>query len=247
MDDHARTSVVMGSYNCRGFNGNKKPYIANLLSECDILLLQEHWLSDAQLSVLGDLHNNNDVPIMYNGVSGFDNETVLTGRPYGGCAILWRSDMCANVVPIVIDSRRICAISLSSDTWKLLIINVYMPFENGYTNTDEFVYLLSVIEDIVASNGDCQCIIGGDFNVDFTRSRMHTAFLDRFCTDIGLVPADHHADFNVDYTYQFCMDRFSTLDHFLLSTRLYDTCVECINVQHTVDNISDHDPIFLSE
>jgi len=47
---------------------------------------------------------------------------------------------------------------------------------------------------------------------------MHTAFLDRFCTNIGLVPADHHAEFNVDYTYtyHFCMDRFSTLDQFLL-------------------------------
>ena len=31
----------------------------------------------------------------------------------------------------------------------------------------------------------------------------------------------------------------------MLSTRLYDTCVECINVQHNVDNISDHDPIFI--
>jgi len=76
---------------------------------------------------------------------------------------------------------------------------------------------------------------------------MHTAFLDRFCTNIGLVPADHHAEFNVDYTYtyHFCMDRFSTLDQFLLSTRLYDTCVQYINVQHNVDNISDHDPIFI--
>ena len=41
------------------------------------------------------------------------------------------------------------------------------------------------------------------------------------------------------------MERFSTLDHFLLSATLYDTCIEYVTVQHSVDNFSDHDPIFI--
>jgi len=58
-----------------------------------ILLLQEHWLSDAQLSVLGNIADN----VSYTGVSGFTNSDILAGRPYGGCAILWRSDLMVNV------------------------------------------------------------------------------------------------------------------------------------------------------
>ena len=106
--------------------------------DLDVLLLQEHWLSAGHLGLLGDIDYN----IMYTGVSGFDNESVLSGRPYGGCAILWHSNMCVNVVPINVDSRRICAVSLSHDSWKLVVVNVCMPFENGDSNTDEFMYLL---------------------------------------------------------------------------------------------------------
>ena len=182
---------------------------------------------------------------MYTGVSGFDNESVLSGRPYGGCAILWHSNMCVNAVPINVDSRRICAVSLSHESWKLVVVNVYMPFENGDSNTDELMYLLSLIEDMMVSNADSLFVIGGDFNVDFSRLCRHTAILDRFCTDVGLMPADRHSLCCVDYTYQFCMHRFSTLDHFLLSPILFDTCVDRIEVSHCADNTSDHDPLFL--
>jgi len=93
---------------------------------------------------------------MYNGVSGFDNQSVLSGRPYGGCGILWRSDICVNVVPISVDSKRICADLLSTNTWKLVIINVYMHFESGDSSTDEFRHMLSVLEDIIFRNADSQ-------------------------------------------------------------------------------------------
>ena len=66
--------LVIGSYNCRGFNTRKSSYVA----ECDILLLQEHRLSDSQLPMLGDIKKG----IMYNGISGFDHTEVLSGRPY---------------------------------------------------------------------------------------------------------------------------------------------------------------------
>ena len=91
------------------------------MSECNFLLLQEHWLSDSQLSVLGNIDNS----ILYNGVSGFGNDSILSGRPYGGCAILWHSDLYVKIQPIDIDSRRICAVSVSSENWKLVIVNVY--------------------------------------------------------------------------------------------------------------------------
>jgi len=42
---------------------------------------------------------------MYTGVSGFDSSDILVGRPCGGCAILWRSDLYVEVRPIDTNSQ----------------------------------------------------------------------------------------------------------------------------------------------
>jgi len=84
-------------------------------------------------------------------------------------------------------------------------------------------------------------IVGGDFNVDFTRNRLHTLMLDNFCVDMHLSPVAKHSKYSIDYTYNFDMIRFNVLDHFLLSDIIFYTAV----VLHDVDNISDHEPIIL--
>jgi len=41
------------------------------------------------------------------------------------------------------------------------------------------------------------------------------------------------------------MSRFSVLNHFILSGALYDSTVDVVYVDHSVDNGSDHEPLFL--
>jgi len=48
-------SVSIGTYNCRGFNADRQRYVKTLLSKLSILFIQEHWLSDSQLTLLGTL------------------------------------------------------------------------------------------------------------------------------------------------------------------------------------------------
>jgi len=74
------------SYNSRGLNVNKQSYLCSVLADCDILLLQEHWLREEQLNCLTTLSTDH----MSVAVSGFENDRVLSDRPYGGCAKLWR-------------------------------------------------------------------------------------------------------------------------------------------------------------
>jgi hypothetical protein len=88
-------------------------------------------------------------------------------------------------------------------------------------------------------------IVGGDFNVDFARNRLHTAMLNSFCEDVDLTPVSSHNKYSIDYSYNFNMCRFNTLDHFLLSEIIFNTSVESAHVLHDVDNISDHEPIIL--
>ena len=198
------------SYNCRGLNAVKSQYVNSLLCSCDLLFVQEHWLCDEQISSLGLINSD----FLSCGVCGFASQEVLRGRPFGGSAIFWRKDLHAEFRVLNTGSRRVCAARCVSDTYKLLFINVYMPFEDGDVNTEEFYFQLSIIENIMEENADCSVICGGDFNVDFARDWAHTKLLGDFCDRVSLRPAGKHACCTTDYTYNFNMLRFQTIDHF---------------------------------
>ena len=172
---------------------------------------------------------------------------MLPGRPYGGCAILWRTDINASIVTLSSNSRRVCAVRMSTSNTKLLLIDIYMPYENGDCNVDEFSDVLLAVEQLMTDNMDCLYIIGGDFNVDFVRhDSLHTGLLRSFCSNTNLLVSTEHADSSVDYSYNFNMKRFSTLDNFLISPYLFYNFFRSLNVSHDCDNTSDHDLICLS-
>jgi len=153
---------------------------------------------------------------VYTGVSGFDSSDILVGRLYGGCAILWRSDLYADVEVIDTNSRRICAIRLVSGSLKLLLVNVYMTYEGNDAMTEEFVDQLHIIENIMSINIDYRIIVSGDFNVDLSHALVHTAMLNSFCSITDLCYAVRHDKSQVDYSYSFNCCCFNVLDHFLL-------------------------------
>ena len=43
-----------------------------------------------------------------------------------------------------------------------------------------------------------QVIIGGDFNVDFARSKLHNKVMDDFCSNTNLFPVYSHHNSSVD-------------------------------------------------
>ena len=61
---------------------------------------------------------------------------------------MWRSNMLVSVDPVNVASRRICAVTISSNSWKVLLVNVYMPYESDALKTDEFLDLLTIIEEL---------------------------------------------------------------------------------------------------
>ena len=58
--------LLLISYNSRGFNDSKQEFICQLLSKCNFLLLQEHWLFESQLSNSSLFGSNS----LLHGVSG---------------------------------------------------------------------------------------------------------------------------------------------------------------------------------
>jgi hypothetical protein len=101
--DMQQDSLTVASYNCRGYNTYVIIDIQQILEQCSLLCLHGSWFSDSQLSALSSISNN----FLCIGISGFDTEEILTGRSYGGCAVLWRYAIGAQV-DINEHSRRLC-------------------------------------------------------------------------------------------------------------------------------------------
>jgi len=93
-------SLSIGSYSCRGLTGHKRSFVKSLLVNYNVAFLREHWFAGGQLHCI-DIDDN----FAYTSVSGFDSSDILVGRLYGGCAVLWRFDLYANVE--VIDTTAI--------------------------------------------------------------------------------------------------------------------------------------------
>ena len=241
MVDHNSILDII-SYNCRGYNTTKRGYLVHLLEKCQFLFLQEHWLANGQLPALNNICDSHNATA----VSGFGSREVLRGRPYGGCAIVWPHIMDAFVDVVDTESNRMCAVHVSNDSCDLLLINVYMPAESTEFAYDEFCTVLAQIAHLTEQYPNSHLILGGDFNVDFLRCTLHSEFLNDFCTANNIYPAIRHDVSAVDYTYQFCMERFSTIDHFFVSSELFRNNVRGLKALHDIDNCSDHDPLLIT-
>ena len=75
-----------------------------------------------------------------------------------------------------------------------------MPFEGNDSMTVDFADQLQIIDNIISNNLDCHIIAGGDFNVDSSRTRVHTAMLNSSCSNIGLNYANGHDKCQIDFS-----------------------------------------------
>ena len=115
-------NITFCTYNIRGFNSTKVNYINHLLNRYDILLIEEHWLNDYQISTLaGHFHHHN-----VHGVSAMDSGVILQGRPHGGgCQILYRSTM-GNKVRFIL--KLILNVCVHYVLTLLMYIRIYFVF-----------------------------------------------------------------------------------------------------------------------
>ena len=84
----------------------------------------------------------------------------------------------------------LCAVHFESASWKLLIVNVYMPCEGS--SSEEFCEQLACIEGIISQYPDCHIVLCGDFNIDFCRVWPHTDMLNEFCIKLDLCASARH-------------------------------------------------------
>ena len=94
------------------------------------------------------------------GVSGIDNRSLLPGRPYGGCGILYRKFLLPYVKILNTYSKRFCAIELSGSSDSFLIICVYLPSECAPSSSDYLNTLGELDGFIESQNANCNTHCG---------------------------------------------------------------------------------------
>ena len=176
-----------------------------------------------------------------------DTSSLIRGTPYGGCAILYRKWLAPCITRHELNSNRFCSITIDSNSFKSLLICVYLPTNyNSSQSNDYFLETIGELKGYVNSMFFDNLIIAGDFNVDFSRSNVTNRYLNSFMSNLNLVASDVQPKFGIKYTYRRDDGlAFSWPDHVLTFSH-HSQAIRDIRCWESVDNFSDHLPLEFS-
>ena len=86
-------NIRIATYNSHGSGAGRLEYVKKLSNNHDIILIQEHWLVPQQFHMYNNMLSNFNSHC----ISGITDGKLLSGRPYGGCAVLWNKNIKASV------------------------------------------------------------------------------------------------------------------------------------------------------
>ena len=131
---------------------------------------------------------------------------------------------------------------------KILIINTYFPVDPRTVGGEniELENVLAEISNLINSTNFDSLHLVGDLNCDFLRNSSHVEAIKNFITRLDFYSV--WRDYPIDFTHTFQKEDgncyINTLDHILTLNRS-DTNVVDAGVIHHVDNMSDHEPIYV--
>ena len=225
------------SFNCKGLKHRNYEYIKKIFESTDILLVQEHWLFDFEDNVFHNVLPN----CQFVSKSGMSDDLILTGRPYGGVAIIWKRSCPLKFDQIETTSKRLCAVRVTGANTNFVLLNVYMPC-NG--NDDEFFNVLCEMNAICNTFVQLDVIIGGDFNCEVTSRNLRASMFYEFTDSNEFFIPSLERRFNIPYTFMNAINQRSLIDHFLVNSRINDRLSNCY-IMEDGDNLSDHCPLVL--
>jgi len=228
-------SITISSYNCESAASNVN-LIESLLSNNDVLLLQETFLTNDNHSVLNQFGAEFD----YAYVPAFRKNGTHVGRVSGGLAIIWRRISNVKYFPQYYTNRVMgLKIVLSSEV--ILLINVYMPCDYGDVHSlVDYKSTIVEIENLLSEESFDKLLIVGDFNCDPSRGRFYNE-LTRFMYDFSLCIRDVEIlpDDSYSYISRSSISSTSWLDHIVTSSNCHP---QNISIMYGF-SVDDHIPI----
>ena len=185
-DDHSSFDLRVMSFNMHGFNQRLLALISLISNfELGIILLQEHWLTPANLSKFNEL-SANYFSFGGSAMSSAVESGPLRGRPFGGLMCLVNNSL-RDITQTIHCSDRFIILRIAN----FLIINVYFPCAGT-------VDRLLICDDLLADIGawcdqyypSCDIIFGGDFNTDLDRTDSVTVSINNFLAKYNLTSGD---------------------------------------------------------
>ena len=237
-------TVTFMSYNFTGADSVKCQWVREVAEEHNVnyCALQEHFKtvkSTAQWFVKQFSRYHTYVIPAYR-LPGVDS-----GRGRGGLAQLALRSLAVGRSRVVASSPRLQAQILNFPSCKILWLNAYMPCDPQLQTFDdtELLATLSEVESLISSNSDCDIVWAADMNWDKSRDNHYTRTVAAAMERLRLTSVWDGQ--NIDYTHVHTDGiATSTIDHFLVSSKLVGLVEECGPV-HRGDNLSRHSPIFL--
>ena len=239
------TTLKLCCWNARGYL-TAIPYIRQILSDCDVLAISEHWLHENRLGILDEISLSHNVYARASSASCA--EKYGSHRGQGGVAIFWHKRIAGISAVTDLIHDRACAIRMqTSDGSVIYFMSVYMPAQGS--NDDLRVILDELSACIESREENALWCIMGDFNGD-----VGSAIGDRGTyapTPQGSVVVDFFRKHNLMpcnmtqsatgplQTFE-SHNACSTLDYIAIPTLMLDMMKQCAVLEGQALNNSDH-------
>ena len=143
--------------------------VRELCHKYDIILLQEHWLLKGNLCTLASIDND----LAYCAVSSMTNKAslnILSDRPFGGIAILWRKNLFNFIIISSKDEDTCRFISTTINNYFNQSLVISCAYVHCFVNKLDYLVddsaVIACIVNVLALNNNCWHVVGGDFNFD---------------------------------------------------------------------------------
>ena len=233
---NSSTQLKIMSYNMHGFYQGCSAIDDTIIHyNPDLIFLQEHWLTPANLFML----DNRFTEYFCFGCSAMSTSVetgMLRGRPFGGVAILIKNSL-RKVTRTIHCSDRYAIVKVN----ECLFVNIYLPC-SGTTDRQLLCdNILSEIDAWLSCYHGCGIVIAGDFNVNLSCIDSVGSSVHDLANSYSLVRCDELFPSKKCPTYvNAALGHESIIDYILVSR---DCVVKDFCVTDSVINFSDHLPL----
>ena len=244
-DGEIGKNIRIYSYNSRGFDETKQKFCTEMMDKTTdtvpFLCNQENFVLKGNDHLIRKALDNMHVVIKP------ASKIRLEGRPVNGMFIAFPAKFRNKVKDVSPDHTRVQAVLLETHENNMMIVNVYFPPDpktTKYRADEELEDVLSVIENLIEAHQCRNVVLVGDFNCDYTRENGRADRVKRFISSNSMETA--WESFKIDYTHEFENNNVtftSTIDHIVWNKMLKTKVIDC-NVLHSINNTSDHSPIY---
>ena len=172
-----------------------------------------------------------------------ESSGIIQGRYSGGVALMWKANISQYINQLEIDSDWCVAVEVCMGSVKLVIVNIYMPYQ-CYNNEDQYLENLGYITSLIEELNCTSFVIIGDFNANLgvSGSNLFADHMRDFCRENDLLisskmllPYDSYSY----VSYRDSVPQYSWLDHIVSSSDFHNS----IRNIHMLYDLTDEDHI----